>query len=49
MHKLRRVDLLWQGDDIAQYESLKEKANLLKKEMPEFIKEIIRKEIERNT
>lgn len=49
MHQLRRVDLLWQGDDIAQYELLKKKANLLKKEMPEFIKEIIRKEIERNT
>ncbi len=43
MRHVRRLDLLWQGDAIEEYERLKEKAAAATKEMPEFIKEIIRK------
>ncbi len=49
MRQLRRVDLLWQGDEIRQYESLKEKAVAYEKDMPQFIKEIINNELKRNT
>lgn len=49
MRQLRRVDLLWQEDEIGQYESLKEKAAAYEKDMPEFIKEIINDELKRNT
>lgn len=49
MRQLRRVDLLWQGDEVEQYESLKEKAIAYEKDMPEFIKEIINNELKRNT
>ena len=49
MRQLRRVDLLWQGDEVEQYEFLKEKAIAYEKDMPEFIKEIINNELKRNT
>ncbi len=49
MSQLRRVDLLWQRDEVEQYELLKEKATAYKKDMPEFIKEIINKELKRRT
>jgi len=47
MRQLRRVDLLWQGDEVGQYESLKEKAAAYEKDIPDFIKEIINNELER--
>ena len=49
MCQVRRVDLLWQGDEVEQYELLKEKAISDEKNMPEFIKQIINKELKRNT
>jgi hypothetical protein len=50
MHKLRRVDILWQGDtEVEQYELLKEKADSFEKELPKFIKKIIDKELKKNT
>jgi hypothetical protein len=45
MHQVRRVDLLWEGDDIETYEALKQRASDLEKEIPEFVKEIIEREI----
>jgi hypothetical protein len=45
MHQLRRIDLVWQGDEIEIYEKLKEKAGSLKKEIPLFVKEILEKEV----
>jgi hypothetical protein len=47
MEQVRRIDLIWEGDDVAIYERLKQKAISLGKELPEFIKEIIHQEIER--
>ncbi len=49
MRQVRRVDLLWEGDDVKQYEFLNEKAVSHDKNMPEFIKEIIDNELKRKT
>lgn len=48
MRQVRRIDLLWEGDDIGSYERLKQKAVSAKKELPAFVKEMIEREIERN-
>ncbi len=45
MRQVRRVDLLWEGDDVEIYEKLKLRAIDLEKEIPEFVKEIIEREI----
>ena len=45
MRQVRRVDLLWEGDDIRVYEALQQKATNLEKEIPELIKEIIDREL----
>ena len=48
MQQIRRIDLIWQGDNIEMYERLKQQAIRLNKDIPEFIKEIIEREIERH-
>ena len=45
MRQLRRIDLVWQGDDCDIYEKLKAEAHSLDKEIPLFVKEIIEKEV----
>ena len=45
MCQVRRVDLLWEGDDVRVYEALQQRAISLEKEIPELIKEIINREI----
>lgn len=47
MRQVKRVDLLWEGDDVEIYETLKQRAISLGKEIPEFVKEIIEREIGR--
>jgi len=49
MRQVRRIDLLWAADDIEIYERLKERAVSLEKELPEFVKEIIEREIKRDS
>lgn len=49
MRQVRRIDLLWEGDDIEVYERLKQRSVSVEKELPEFVKEIIEREIERNS
>jgi hypothetical protein len=48
MQQVRRIDLMWQGEDIELYENLKQYAIELEKDIPTFIKEIIEREINRN-
>ena len=36
---------MWEGDDVEIYEILKQRAINLEKEIPEFVKEIIEREI----
>lgn len=43
MRELRRVDLLWQGKETAQYEKLKADAAEAGMEIPEFVKDILRR------
>jgi hypothetical protein len=49
MRQVRRLDLLWEGDDIEMYEKLKQRAASLDKEIPMFVKEMIEREIERHS
>ena len=49
MRQVRRLDLLWEGDDIETYEKLKQRAASLDKEIPMFVKEMIEREIERHS
>jgi hypothetical protein len=48
MRQVRRIDLLWEGNDIEGYERLTQRATSLNKEIPKFIKEIIEREIQRS-
>lgn len=43
MQQLRRVDLLWQGDDTAQYERLKTDAAKAGLPIPDFVKDVLLK------
>jgi len=47
MKPIRRVDLLWQGTEIDQYELLKSDAKASGKTIPSFVKEIIERAINR--
>jgi len=38
MQQVRRIDLIWQGDDIETYERIKQQAARLNKQIPEFVK-----------
>jgi len=46
MRQVRRVDIIWSGDEISIYERLKEKTLELQKELPTYIKEIVEKHLE---
>ena len=45
MKQLRRVDLLWQGDETEQYERLKADAAEAGMAIPDFVKEVLRRAI----
>lgn len=45
MRQIRRIDLVWQGDEIGVYEKLKAEAHSLEKEIPSFVKEILEREM----
>lgn len=45
MRQVRRIDLLWQGNEVEIYEILKQQAKLLNKEISELVKEIIERQI----
>lgn len=42
MRPIRRVDIMWTGNEVNIYEQLKQKTHDLQKELPEYIKEIIK-------
>lgn len=44
---IRRIDLVWQGDEVAVYEKLQAAARELGKEVPEFVKEVLARELGR--
>ncbi len=47
MRQVRRLDLIWQDKEVGKYEKLKSDAKQSGQTMPEFVKELIEKAIER--
>lgn len=47
MQQIRRIDWIWRGEDVEVYEKLKNQAIELNKEIPEFVKEVLGREINR--
>lgn len=47
MRPVRRVDLLWQGNEVAQYDRLRKDAHTAGKPIPQFVKEIIERALQR--
>jgi hypothetical protein len=48
MRQIRRLDLIWQGEEVSNYENLKAEAKTSGKEISDLVKEIIAKELSRN-
>lgn len=46
MQQVRRVDILWSGEEITVYEQLQERTLELQKELPAYIKEIIERHLQ---
>lgn len=47
MRQIRRIDLVWQGDEVATYDKLRAQSIRLQKEIPAFVKQIIEAELSR--
>ncbi len=43
MQPVRRVDIMWSGEEIEVYERLRERTRELQKDIPSYIKELIKK------
>jgi hypothetical protein len=48
MRQIRRIDLMWEGEDIEMYERLEQRAVSLGQEISELIKDIIDEEMRQN-
>ena len=42
---VRRIDIIWQGDEIQVYEKLHKRTIKLQQEIPSYVKEIIQKHL----
>lgn len=42
---IRRLDIMWAGEEIGSYENLQRRAKELQKDMPQYVKEIIKKAV----
>ncbi len=47
MKEIRRIDLLWQGQETVSYEKLKFQADRVEKQLPVFVKQILEKELKK--
>jgi len=43
MRQIRRIDLVWQGEEVKQYDKLKTDAAKSGVQIPQFVKEVIAK------
>jgi len=43
MSQIRRIDLIWQGEEVRQYEMLKSDAAKSGLEVPQFVKDVLAK------
>ena len=46
MRPVRRMDIMWSGKDVDVYDKLKRRTEALQKEMPSYVKDVIRKHIQ---
>lgn len=49
MRQIRRLDLIWEGDSVAQYEEIKSAAASNGVTMPDFVKDAIRKQLKKDS
>ena len=42
MRDIRRLDLLWSGEEVTEYETLIEEASKVQEEAPEYVKNVLR-------
>jgi hypothetical protein len=47
MRQIRRLDLIWQNKEVDQYEELKKDAKKTRQTIPEYVKKLIEKAVER--
>ena len=45
MRQIRRLDLIWKGNNVAQYEKIRSIAASTGKTIPDFVKEVIRRRL----
>lgn len=45
MQDIRRVDIIWSGEEVEDYDRLKKKTEELQQDVPSYVKEIIKKQI----
>jgi hypothetical protein len=49
MRDIRRLDLLWSGEEIADYDTLLKEAGKVKEEVPEYVKNVLRNHFNKKT
>lgn len=49
MYQIRRLDLVWQGDEVTTYEKLKAESRTLGKTIPAFVKEVLEQALQQST
>ncbi len=48
MHNIRRLDLLWSSEEVADYDTLLKAANKIKETLPEYVKNVLRSHFNKN-
>ena len=46
MRDIRRLDIMWSGDEVKDYESLRDEAAESDEELPTFVKNVLRSHLE---
>jgi len=49
MRPVRRLDIMWTGDDVSIYDEMKRRSAKIQQNMPSFVKDIIKRHIEPDT
>ena len=47
MRDIRRLDIMWSGNEVEDYERLRDEAEISSMELPEFVKDVLRSHLER--
>ncbi|MCY4046735.1 MAG: HNH endonuclease [Candidatus Dadabacteria bacterium] len=49
MRDMRRLDILWSGEEVKEYEFLMKEVSKAQKEVPDYVKDVIRKHLKRSS